>query len=145
MCMNCCLRAFFSSQCFFCHLNLRISACAYNEAYFNVFMVVTVDVEGSIKFFFDLGNKRWHAAKLQETLVRVNKCHFTPEVNPAKENRFGCKRIRYTKQKANHRNILNSQLMSSFIVVSVIWNTLRRIYTYIWHPKQVWLHEFCSK
>lgn len=29
-----------------------------------LFMVVTSDIEGSMKFFFDLGNKRWQAAKL---------------------------------------------------------------------------------
>lgn len=34
---------------------------SYNVAYLNIFMVVTSNIEGSMKFFFDLGNKGWHA------------------------------------------------------------------------------------
>lgn len=63
-------------------------------------MVVTLDIEGSIKFFFELGNKRPHAAKFQRTLVHITKCCFTPKVNPANDNRFTTE---LGIQKVNHR------------------------------------------
>lgn len=69
---------------FICQLNLGMFPSAYSEPYLIfLLVVVTLDQEGSIIFFFVLGNKRWHAAKLQGPLVYINICLCTSRANAA--------------------------------------------------------------